>query len=239
MGQSPNILLSLLPPKEYSVLSKHLKSFSGNSGEVLHEPGENIGHVYFPHSGMISLLAVMENGASIEIATVGNESAMGAVTGAGAKKAITRAVVQIPLVSSRITREQFLACVDGNAVMLRLVDRANEALLGQVQQTAACNALHQVEARLARWLLQSHDRTIGDNVPLTQEFLSQMLGVRRTSVTEFAQSLQNDGLIKYHRGNIEILDRARLEGKACECYGVVAAQTKRLLAEPLTCPVAY
>ena len=104
-------------------------------------------------------------------------------------------------------------------------------MFGQVQQTAACNALHPVETRLARWLLQSHDRTIGDNVPLTQELLSEMLAVRRTSVTAVAQVLQNEGFIKYRRGNIEILDRDGLEGKVCECYRVLAKQTKKLLSK--------
>ena len=224
-------LLALLPSADRALLEEHLTDFSSASGKVLHEPGQTIDHIYFPHSGMISLLTVMNDGRGIEIATVGSEGAVGVITALGSKSAMARAVVQIEMVASRISRERFLQCVEQSPAILNLVQRANDAFLGQVQQTAACNALHQIEARLARWLLQSHDRTTGDHVPLTQEFLSEMLAVRRTSVTEVAQALQNEGFIKYRRGNIEIIDRDGLERKACECYGVVAGQTKKLLSK--------
>ena len=235
LAQSPsNRLLALLPAEDRRFIEKLLKDYSSKAGEVLQEPGEPLAYVYFPHTGMVSLLTVMKIGQAIETATIGNEGAIGAEAGAGTTKAITRAVVQIDFSASRMGRTEFLKCVERRPVIRMLAHRATEALIGQMQQTAACNALHSIDTRLARWLLQSQDRSANGNpITLTQEFLSEMLAVRRTSVTEFAKALQDQGLIKYRRGSIEILNRAGLEKKACECYSAVAKQTREITARPL------
>jgi CRP-like cAMP-binding protein len=232
--QAANRLLGMLPADDWQAIKKHLTTVSHDSGTSLQEPGRPMEYVYFPHSGMVSLLTVMKDGRGIETATVGNEGAVGAEAALGVTTAITRGVVQIAMTASRISRKDFMRCVERRTVIRHLAFRANEALLGQMQQTAACNALHQIEARLARWLLQSQDRVSdGGVVPLTQEFLSEMLAVRRTSVSATAHILQSEGLIKYSRGSIKILDRDGLKKKSCECYGAIAKQTEGLLAKPL------
>jgi len=229
-----NRLLAMLPVEDWQAIKKHLTIVSPELGTVLQEPGRPMEHVYFPHYGMISLLTVMEDGRGIETATIGNEGAVGAEMALGVSTAITRGVVQMEMTASRISRKDFMRCVERRSVIRSLAFRSNEALLGQIQQTAACNALHHIEARLARWLLQSHDRAPAKGmVLLTQEFLSEMLAVRRTSVSETAHILQSEGLIKYSRGSIKILDREGLKKKSCECYAAIARQTERLLSKPL------
>jgi CRP-like cAMP-binding protein len=165
-----------------------LKELSLELGSLLQEASEPIEHIYFPHQGMISLLAVMSDGQGIETATVGSEGVVGAMSGFGIRRGFTRAVVQAPLVASRISSVQFHTAVQKSEGIRNLMVSYNEGLLAQVQQTAACNALHPAESRLARWLLQTLDRIDSDVLPLTQEFLSQMLGVRQTTVTLVAAS---------------------------------------------------
>lgn len=157
-------------------------------------------------------------GRAVETATVGLEGVLGCMAGFSMHKALVRAVVQLPLVASRISAAAFRKVVESHHSIRDLIVRASDSLLGQVQITAACNALHPVEARLARWILQSSDRTRSEAIPLTQELLSQMLGVTRSSVSEAAGKLQAAGLIRYIRGNIQITDRPALERTACECY---------------------
>jgi CRP-like cAMP-binding protein len=188
---------------------------------VLQEAGEAIKHVYFPQSGMISLLAVMQNGSAVETATVGREGAAGAMSGLGSRVASHRSVTQIEGVASRITAARFEAAVSASTSIKDLLVRYSDCLMMMIQQSAGCNALHALETRLCRWLLQTRDRNDSNRLPLTQEFLSQMLGVRRTTLTLIARDLQAAGLIRYRRGNIEILDRSGLEAKACECYAVI------------------
>ncbi|SDR64208.1 cAMP-binding domain of CRP or a regulatory subunit of cAMP-dependent protein kinases [Rhizobiales bacterium GAS113] len=223
-GGSRNRLLVALSAADRSLLDPHFKTLPVMQGMVLHEAGEPIEEVYFPHEGMISLLAVMTDGQAIETATVGNEGVVGAMTGFGTRLGFTRAVVQAPVVVSRISSLQFRKAVEASASLRNLMVAYNEVLLAQVQQTAACNALHAVEARLARWLLQTRDRTDSDILPLTQEFLSQMLGVQRTTVTLVARQLERAGVVLHRRGRIEIIDRKGLEEVACECYAIVRAQ---------------
>jgi CRP-like cAMP-binding protein len=175
---------------------------------------------------MISLLAVMQDGKAVETATVGNEGVVGAMAGLGLHIALTRAVVQTPLLASQIAAAPFRKLVQASEALRNVIVRANEMLLGQVQITAACNALHPIQARLARWILQSRDRVDDNLIPLTQELLSEMLGVRRSSVSEVASALQAAGLIRYSRGTIEIVDRKALEGAACECYETIKRQTE-------------
>jgi CRP-like cAMP-binding protein len=219
-----NRLLDSLPPGDLALLKPHLKAVAMVQGVLLQEPGDQINYIYFPHSGMISLLAVMKHGNSVEVATVGREGAVGAMSGFGPRHAFTRAIVQVEGAASRISTSNFQEAVKKSAVLRETVVRFNEGLLAQVQQTAACNALHELDQRLCRWLLQTQDRAGGDMITLTHEFLSQMLAVRRTTVTLVARSLQEAGAIEYRRGKIKIIDRRKLEKRACECYTVVSQQ---------------
>ena len=224
-----NRLLDSLPSGDAALLKPHLKTIAMVQGALLQEQGEQISHTYFPHSGMISLLAVMKQGNSVEIATVGREGAIGAMAGFGPRHAFTRAIVQVDCVASRITTAHLQDAMKISAALRETVARFNEGLLAQVQQTAACNALHNLEQRLCRWLLQTHDRTSGEIIALTHESLSQMLAVRRTTVTLVARSLQKAGVIEYRRGKIRIVDRRKLEKRACECYKVVSEQIEKHL----------
>jgi CRP-like cAMP-binding protein len=216
-----NLLLASLSAKDFAVLAPHLKDIELEQGAVLQEQGERIEQVYFPHAGIISLLAVMRQGEAIETATIGFEGGVGSFAGLGSRRAHTRAVVQVRGWASRIAAARFRKIAEANEAVCRIVIRYGEMLLLQVQQTAACNALHPVEARLSRWLLQARDRLESNSIRLTHEFLSQMLGVRRTTVTVVAHMLQQAGVICYHRGQIEIVDRAGLEARACECYEAI------------------
>ena len=193
-------------------------------GAVVQEFGEPIKHIYFPRDGMISLVVITEAGAGIEAATIGYEGAVGSFAGLGQRRSHTRAVVQVAGAATRIAAPHFRKAVQDSDAVCKIVVRYGEMLLIQVQQTAACNALHAVEARLSRWLLQARDRLDSNTIKLTHEFLSQMLGVRRTTVTVVATVLQQAGLIRYHRGQIEIVDRPGLEARACECYEAIRRQ---------------
>ena len=224
-----NHLLAALTSEDHSLLAPHFKEFSLEVGSLLQEAGELVEYVYFPHEGMISLLAVMSDGQGIETATVGSEGVVGAMSGFRVRHGFTRAVVQAPLVASRIASEHFHAALQKSEPLRNLIASYNEVLLAQVQQTAACNALHTMECRLARWLLQTRDRIDSDVLPLTQEFLSQMLGVRRTTVTLVARQLEQAGVIQTRRGRIVVIDRKGLEDVACECYAIVRDQMSAML----------
>jgi len=213
-----NALLASLTRATAASIEPELQSVSMGSGEVLYEPGDEVEHAFFPHTGMISLLAVMRDGSAIETATVGREGAVGLMIGLGPHSTLTRATVQTPLTASRISASQLRGIVRSNAELREMIVRYNEALLSQVQMTAACNAVHSLEARLSRWILQTSDRVDDEALPLTHELLAQMLGVRRSSVSEIASKLQADGLISYRRGKVFINDRSLLERSACECY---------------------
>jgi CRP-like cAMP-binding protein len=177
---------------------------------------------------MISLLAVMQAGNGIETATIGREGAVGTLVGLGGRIAVSRAVVQVGGNLSLISAARFQAAVSARMAIRDLVARYNDVQMALVHQSAGCNALHHVETRLCRWLLQTRDRSDSDTLALTQEFLSEMLGVQRTTVTLLASELQSAGLIRFRRGQIEIVDRAGLEGKACECYEVIRHRTEEL-----------
>jgi CRP-like cAMP-binding protein len=221
-GQSgQNRLLAALSPPDHSLLAPYLKDLTFELGSLLQEAGEPVEHIYFPQQGLVSLLTVMSDGQGIETATVGNEGVIGAMSGFSARRGFTRAVVQAPLMASRISRAEFHKAVQQSEGVRNLMASYNEVLLAQVQQTAACNALHSSESRLARWLLQTRDRIDTDVLPLTQEFLSQMLGVQRTTVTLVAGQLEQMGVIQNRRGRIVIVDRKELENVACECYAIV------------------
>jgi CRP-like cAMP-binding protein len=220
-----NKLLASLPPDHFDRLLPHLSTVSLQQGVVLYEAGDEVDQVYFPHYGMLSLLAVLRDGKAIETATVGSEGVVGAMAGLGLHKSLVRVVVQLPVAVSRIASTHFRTVAAGSDVLRNLCIRYNEVLLSQARVTAACNALHPIEARFCRWLLQSADRAAGDTVSLTQELLAEMLGVRRTSVTEVASKTQNAGVITYSRGVIRILDRPALQRMSCECYQTLLDQS--------------
>src|SRR5262245_21561726 len=190
-----NRFLAALTREDYSRLAPHLRMVPLERGAVLHEAGGPIEHVYFPHSGMVSVVVVMRNGAMIETVTLGRGGVVSCTAAFGSRHAVGKGVVQLPGSASRLPAARFHAAVAESAAIHDLALRCNDLLLGQIQQSVACNALHGLEERLCRWLLQAHDCVDGDSVPLTQEFLSQMLGVRRTSVTIAARLLQGAGML--------------------------------------------
>jgi CRP-like cAMP-binding protein len=226
-----NRLLAALEPADLALLSPHVKHRHLTQGMVLQEAGDPIEAVYFPESGMISLLAVMEAGNGVETATIGREGAVGVMAGFGGRSATGRAVVQLEGEFSQIGVAQFQNAMSQSPAMRSLLARYNDAQVTLVYQVAGCNALHQVSRRLCRWLLQTRDRGDSDIIPLTHEFLSEMLGVQRTTVTMLAKELQELGLINYRRGRIEIADRARLEQRACECYETARRKIDRVFSE--------
>jgi CRP-like cAMP-binding protein len=223
-----NKLLASLPRDDFDRLLPHLSTVSLQQGGVLFEAGDEVDQIYFPHYGMLSLLAVLRDGKAIETATVGREGVVGAMAGLGLYKSLVRVVVQMPMACSRIAATHFRTAAAASNPVRNLCIRYNEVLLSQARVTAACNALHPIEARFCRWLLQSADRSASDTVALTQEFLAEMLGVRRTSVTEVASKMQNAGVITYSRGLIRILDRPALMRMSCECYETLLDQSAML-----------
>jgi CRP-like cAMP-binding protein len=220
-----NKLLASLPRDHFDRLQPHLVTLALPQGTVLVEAGDEVDQVYFPHYGMLSLLAVLRDGKAIETATVGREGVVGAMAGLGLYKSLVRVVVQMPMACSKIAAKHFRTAAGASEPLRNLCIRYNEVLLSQARVTAACNALHSIEARFCRWLLQSADRAASDTVALTQEFLAEMLGVRRTSVTEVASKVQNAGVIAYSRGVIKILDRPALMRMSCECYETLVDQS--------------
>ncbi|WP_395443086.1 Crp/Fnr family transcriptional regulator [Caulobacter sp. UC70_42] len=222
-------MLSALPSEDRALLAPHLSAIDLEKGRLLHDPGDQIDQVYFPNDCVISLMTLMENGAAIESATIGREGALGLMAAVAPRQALSRAIVQAPGSTLRIAAAPLHEVWRRSAALRDLVDRHNEALFGHAIQSVACNALHAVEARFCRWLLGCHDRIDGNTVNLTQEFLADMLGVQRTTVTAVAGSLQSKGLIRYRRGVVDILDRDGLEAMACECYGAVRRGYERLL----------
>lgn len=225
-AEARNYLLESIPQQEYALLEPHLKEVPLKQGLILHEQGDEIEHVYFPNSGMVSVVVVLADGEqSVETATVGREGAVGAIAGLGPRKSTARAIVQVAGNAVRLPARQLQNAVARSPFLRDFIVRYQEMLLHQAQQSTACNALHEARPRLCRWLLQTHDRLDSDVIALTQEFLAQMLGVRRTTVTELARGLQKKGLVRYKRGKIEVLDRDGLEECACECYGAIRKQT--------------
>jgi CRP-like cAMP-binding protein len=224
-----NRLLQRLGPNDLSRLQPHLTKFSMVVGAVLHAPGAPIEHVYFPLGGMVSLLAVMRTGEQIETAIVGREGVVGASIGSDGTESAGQATVQMAGSAWRIEGAKFLELYQESLPFRTIMNKFQNVILLQTQQSAACHALHSVEARLCRWLLQSQDTTETDLVLLTQDFLSHMLGVRRTSVSLSAHALQAAGLVRYSRGKIKIINREGLKESACECYEVIREHIDRAL----------
>ena len=224
-----NSLLEALPPSDYAFVAQNLVQIELERGRLLYDPGDQIDQIYFPHDGVISLMTLMENGAAIESATIGPEGAAGLMAAVAPRQSLSRVIVQTPLRAARINAERLHEVWEKSSALRALVDRHTEALYGHAIQSVACNALHSVEARFCRWLLTCHDRISTDTVALTQEFLADMLGVQRTTVTAVARSLQERGVIRYRRGVVDIVDRQALQAMTCECYGVIRNTYKRLL----------
>jgi CRP-like cAMP-binding protein len=223
-----NRLLAALPRREHGRLLPHLEPVSLGFEEVLYEPDGLIRHVYFPTSGMISLLLVLEDGLVAEVGRVGNEGMVGLPVFLGVKNSHTRAFVQIPGEALRMKAQVFRQEARQGGPLSSLLLRYTQALLRHVSQLTACNNRHTIEQRLCRWLLMTHDRVQTDQFALTQEFLSQMLGTHRESITVVASALQKAGLIRYSRGKLTILDRRGLEASSCECYRGVTKVFDRL-----------
>lgn len=224
-----NLLLAALPAEDYGLLSPHLAQVELERGKLLYDPGDRIDTIFFPQDGVISLMTLMENGAAIESATVGREGAVGLSATVSPRQSLLRVIVQTPTRAMRISTSQLHDAWHKSPRIRELVDRHGEALFGHAVQSVACNALHSVEARFCRWLLTCHDRISTDTIALTQEFLADMLGVQRTTVTAVARALQEKGAIRYRRGVVDIIDRQMLEALTCECYGVIRRTYERLL----------
>jgi CRP-like cAMP-binding protein len=224
-----NHLLDALPNNDYERIAPRLELIPMKLGDVLYEPGDKLRHVYFPTTSIVSLLYVMRDGASAEIAIVGNEGILGISLFMGGESTPSRAVVQSAGLGYRL-KAQYLKDEFGRfGPMLHLLLRYTQALITQMAQTAVCNRHHSVDEQLCRWLLLSLDRLSSNELAMTQELIANMLGVRREGVTEAAGKLQDAGLIRYRRGKITVLDRPGLEARSCECYQVVKTEFDRLL----------
>jgi CRP-like cAMP-binding protein len=226
-----NHLLSVLPEAERARVTPHLVAVEMPLGHVVYESGDSLRHVYFPTTSIVSLLYVTEDGSSAEIAVVGNEGIIGIALFMGGETTPNRAVVQSAgeayRLDSRILKEEFHRA----GPLQRLLLRYTQALITQMTQTAVCNRHHSIDQQLCRWLLLSMDRLPSNELKMTQELIANMLGARRSGVTEAALKLQDAGLIRYSHGHIEVLDRPGLEQRVCECYRVVKREFDRLLPD--------
>jgi CRP-like cAMP-binding protein len=224
-----NHLLDALPADEYERIAPTLEVVSMSLGDVLYEPGIRLRYVYFPTTAIVSLLHVLANGASAEIAIVGREGVLGISLFMGGETTPSRAVVQSAGQSFRMKAQHLKEEFGRFGPLMQLLLRYTQALITQMSQTAVCNRHHSVDEQLCRWLLLSLDRLSSNELAMTQELIANMLGVRREGVTEAAGKLQEAGLIRYRRGRITVLDRQGLEQRSCECYQVVKSEFDRLL----------
>jgi CRP-like cAMP-binding protein len=221
-----NHILLGLPPKERELLFPKLEFVRLKTHHVLHEPGDTLKSAYFCDTGLISILSVFPDGKSVEVGLVGKEGFIGIPLVAGFRTAPTRAIAQIEATAFRVDADSLTTALQQCPRLERKLQQFSQIMAMQVTQIAACNRLHEVNERLARWLLMSADRVGSNSVPLTQEFLAQMLGTRRSSVTVAAGMLQKAGLITHSRGDVQIIDRPNLEEAACECYAIMQRQAK-------------
>ena len=227
-----NALLASLKPQDRELLDPHLETIALRRGDVLFEAGEDVITTYFPVTGsMISLVLAMRDDREIEVATIGQEGAVGGIVSAGHKPAFARMVVEIGGMAVRMPTERLEDAKQRSHTLRDLFSRYADVLLAQTLQSVACNALHTIEERCCRWLLATQDRVATRDLPLTQEFLAELLGVQRTTVSAAAQALQSKGFIHYRRGQITIADRAGLEEAACECYAAVEKHFRAVLPD--------
>src|SRR5579863_4993887 len=226
-----NHILDALPQPERERLFPYLKVVPLPLGKILYESGDTLRHIYFPTDSIVSLLYVLKDGASAEIAVVGNDGAIGVALFMGGETTTNRAIVQSAGSAYRLTGARLKQEFERHGDALHILLRYTQALLTQMAQTAVCNRHHSVDQQLCRWLLLSLDRLPSDELIMTQELIAGMLGVRREGVTEAAGKLQKLGVIRYSRGHIKVLDRPRLAQLSCECYAVVKTETDRLLPQ--------
>jgi CRP-like cAMP-binding protein len=220
MAQSRNSILSRASRVDLEDLRPHLRVVELQHGQVLARSRERVSQVYFPHVGIISCVVELEDGSAIESGMIGNDGVFGAAQALDDKLSLHKVVVQVPGFATVVDAAHLRNVTQSSPELLALLIRYEEFFLGQVQQTTACNAVHSVEQRMCKWLVRMYD-LVGSELPLTQEFLAQMMGVRRTSVTEVATQLQKEGLISYRRGKVNIVSMNLVEQHACECHRTV------------------
>jgi CRP-like cAMP-binding protein len=228
---SPNHVLAALPAADFELLRPHLQTIELVQGVVLVAAGDRLPQVIFPHSGVISLVVCLSAGETVEVAMIGRDSVFGGSAALDGGISLTNAIVQHPGTASTLSVERLRTVANHSIAFRTILIRHEQALFAQAQQSAACNTSHSSEARLARWLLRMHDLSGAEDLPLTQDFLAQMIGVRRNSVSLVAHVLQTAGLIKYSRGHIKITNINGLKAISCECYIAVNVQHGRLLNE--------
>jgi CRP-like cAMP-binding protein len=225
-----NQILAMLSPEVLARLSPHLNQVKLNQGEVIYQPGDQQTRIYFPIDCLFSITITMEDGATAEVGMVGSQEVLGINTLMGnCETTQTECVVQVAGSAMKIDAQVMQTEFDRNGELQAVLLRCMQAFLAQVSQTAACNSLHTLEQRLPRWLLETQERIHSDHLPLTQEFIATMLGVRRAGVTQTAQKLQERKLIQYQRGNVQILNQSGLEASACKCFKRIRAEYDRLL----------
>jgi CRP-like cAMP-binding protein len=228
----PNRLLELLPNSEREHVAARMQRIPFGAHDMLQRPGEPMGNVYFPVSGVVSLMTPLEDGSAVETATVGYEGMVGIqVFLGGGAIGNAQAMGQVPGEALRLSADHFRAEIGEDGKLRQVMFAYSLALVAQISQGVACNGVHTIQERCARWLLETHDRMGEDRFKLTQEFLSDMLGVRRPSVTVAARSLQKAGLIEYERGSIRVVDRRGLEESSCECYRAIQKEYRHLVTE--------
>ncbi|MFN6480243.1 Crp/Fnr family transcriptional regulator [Nostoc sp. DedQUE07] len=229
-----NKLLAALPTSDYERLIPHLKLVSLPTRQVLYEPGEPITHVYFPQNAVVSIVTIMEDGSTVEVGIVSNEGMVGIPIILGSNTTTTKAFVQVAGAGMQIDADVLRTEFNRGGAIQKLLLRYVRAIYTELTQSCACNRLHSLEERLARWLLTVSDRLASEEFPLTQEFIAQMLGVRRSGVTVAASTLSRAGMISYQRGHIKILNREDLEATSCECYRVIQKEFTRLLGNRIS-----
>jgi CRP-like cAMP-binding protein len=229
--RSPNHLLAALSATDFELLRPHFKTVELVQEIVLVGAGDRLAQVFFPHSGVISLVVSLAGGGRVEVASVGHDSVFGGSAALDGNVSLTDAIVQLPGIASTLDVGILRTAADQSIDFRTTLVRHEQALFAQAQQSAACNAMHSAEARLSRWLLRMHDLAGTDKFHLTQDFLAQMIGVQRNSVSTVAHTLQQAGIIKYSRGNIEITNLEALKEASCECYQAVNTQYNKLLYE--------
>jgi CRP-like cAMP-binding protein len=224
-----NRLLAALEPEDYELLVPHLGIVDLSRGQILYDTDKVMRHAYFPHNAIVALVNMMEDGSTVEVAVFGREGVMGLLSSLVTREAFGRYLVQMSGTASRISIKRLNEIRNARSNLRQLILNYGEAFLSETFQRVSCNAVHPAEARCCRWILSMHDRADGDTLPLTHEFLSEMLGVQRPTVSIVLRTLQTAGLIQQSRGGITVMDRAGLEDTACECYGKVRRIYERLL----------
>jgi CRP-like cAMP-binding protein len=229
VAKNRNRLLSSLKQDDFSLLSRYLREVPIEQGMLLEDRGERVDAVHFPQTGMISLIVEMPEDGSVEVGTVGREGGIGLTVGLGSKVATVSALVQVSGASLCIPASRFRSLAAQGQQIRDMSIRYAELQAGQIQQTAACNALHDIPSRLSRWLLQTADKIEGNTIPFTREFLAKMLGVQRGTISSIAAKFEADGLIHTHRGRIELLDKKGLKKRTCSCYAFMSHHIDRLV----------